>query len=129
MPQEIKRQSTKRYNTADIMGEGSWVDVHVASLGEAKEFRKMTRDLALQVVDVEAGTPEAEALDAEAAKFTELWYGKHLVGWNWVDDDGNPLPLPGGNPEVLEKLNPIELEFLANAVLGQAVDQKKLSRR
>jgi len=42
---------------------------------------------------------------------------KHIVEWNWVDDDGDPLALPKDNPETLDDLTDAESELLARLLL------------
>lgn len=39
-----------------------------------------------------------------------------LVGWNWTDDQGEPLPEP--SPEILEDLDQREIEWLMDAISG-----------
>ena len=46
---------------------------------------------------------------------------KCVLEWNWVDDDGEPLPLPSEDPNILDKLVLEELVFLANHLdIGEA---------
>lgn len=35
-----------------------------------------------------------------------------IVDWDWVDDDGNPLPLPSADPQILDRIPQVELDWL-----------------
>jgi hypothetical protein len=65
-----RRAATYRVATPDVQGDDSWIELRKIDYGTRKRFQ--------------AG--EIDALD-----LIEM----HLAGWNWVDDDGEPLPQPG----------------------------------
>jgi len=48
----------------------------------------------------------------------------HLLDWNWVDDEDNPLPLPKNDPSVIDELTSAESEFLANLLMGEDKAEK-----
>jgi len=66
----------------------------------------------------------AETADAEAlVKYDvnqELVRG-YVMAWNWVDDNGVPLPQPQDGPEVFEELTIQEIQFLSEHLV-EAVD-------
>jgi hypothetical protein len=124
-----QRKNVQRYDTPDLQGSGSWVEVRLALIGESKAFMKESERLRRESLGVESGSEEAEALEAEASKLGEDWYSKNVLAWTWKDEDGNVLPLPRDNPDVLDKLTTPELQFLAAAINGSADDQKKQRRR
>jgi len=37
-----------------------------------------------------------------------------VVEWNWVDEDGQPMPLPSRDPTVLDEMDPAAALFLIN---------------
>ncbi len=45
---------------------------------------------------------------------------RHVLAWNWVDWQGQPLPCPRGNSAALEALTEAELLALAKAVRGRS---------
>ncbi len=45
--------------------------------------------------------------------------------WNWVDDDGNALPLPSQNPEILDDLTDDETVFIMEKVMGSPVETRE----
>ncbi len=48
-----------------------------------------------------------------------------VLDWNWVDDNGDPLPKPHRNVEVVGKLLEEELKWLFEAITGSTDGQKK----
>jgi len=49
---------------------------------------------------------------------------KYVVDWNWIGDDGEPLPKPQVDPTVFEELYDEETKFLAVSLVGDAVALK-----
>ena len=102
-----KRKSVKRHDTVEVQGEGSYV---VTSGVKVREIRRI-REL------------------AEDEDFNEFEGGiallsRHIVEWNWVDDDGQPLPLPKDSPNVIDELTEEEAELLVGLLIGTAKNSK-----
>jgi len=104
-----KRQAIFTVKSDEVQGEGSFVKVRAVLYGEAKLLRKSMN-----------GMSEEE----KVAKIDQLLI-EHVFDWDWVDDDGNPLPLPKDDPDVLNRLTAQEINFLGNAMNGSPADQKK----
>lgn len=94
MPQ---RKSTLRVSCEPVQGEDSYVVLRRITLGEAKKFRTLD------------GTPDFDRMS---------FLAPHILDWNWVDDDGEPLPLPSTDSTVLDVLTDAEVAFLVNALRG-----------
>lgn len=90
-------KSVIRVDSSEIMGEGSFVTIRRMTWGQMQEM-----------------FPQAETLDERAMLVQSL--PNMVIDWDWVDDDGNPLPKPHGNREVLDALPDIEIAFLISAV-------------
>ncbi|MFA5377703.1 MAG: hypothetical protein WC455_18275 [Dehalococcoidia bacterium] len=98
-----KRNSIRVHKSDDLQGEDSWVKVKSAEWGKSKALRTAIKELD----------------DDDATKLTEQLILEHFVGWNWVDDDGNPLPSLKEHPELFDTfLSNDEVTFLAEAVGG-----------
>lgn len=83
---ERKNKRTFRVESDAVQGEGSYV-----------VFKRLTWEEVLALPDnLKAG--EAAALA--------------VVEWNWVDDEGKPLPLPSEHPETLGQLMNDEITWL-----------------
>lgn len=92
-----KRTSRYRVDSSKVQGAGSWVELSFISYGE---FQSILTD---------------------ALKPNEL-LEKHVIDWNWVDGEGQPL----GKPEVcLDDLFAPEREFLLNALYNPSEDNLK----
>lgn len=86
-----KRQNVKRLVSAAIQGDDSWVEVRKPTVKEAREM---------------AGIGGNESL------------ARIVLGWNWVDDEGGPLPQPKDDPNVFELLTADEITFINDALTG-----------
>lgn len=123
------RKNTKRYETDELQGAGSWIETRLALLGESKAFFKETERIKKAAGDVEPDSEESAELEAAALKLGQDWYAKNVVAWNWKGEDGNILPIPSVDPTVLDLLNSPEMTFVAAAINGSAQDQKKRPNR
>lgn len=67
-----------------------------------------------------------------AEEVANTYLARHVLDWNWPDDEGEPLPKPHGNPEVFKLLTMPELMFIGRALSGtleqQAAARKNLRR-
>lgn len=106
MPQ---RKAIRRVATPEVQGEDSWVEVRRLQVGEW---------LALQ-------TNGAEMTQAASTRQGLDVLASHVVGWNWVDDDGKPLPQLTADPTVLEKLTDEETLCLMRLLQGPSEAQLK----
>jgi hypothetical protein len=104
MPQ---RKNVRRIPSPGVQGDDSWIEVSRLTVGEARDADRFRTD------------GEGDSFHA----VLEL-YQKHVVGWNWVDDDGEPLPLPGDDPGVVEALTDLEFSFVGDCLAGNEVEQK-----
>ena len=105
MPQ---RKRVIRFDSPKIQGDDSWVEVSRLTVGEARRAEKIKDD------------PDTDSF----AEVVGL-YQTHIINWNWVDDDGSPLPLPKDDPDVVDGLTADEFSFLGDCLAGSEEDQKK----
>lgn len=96
-----KRRVQKRFDTKEVQGEGSYVILSSLRVSERRRYAK----------------------DAEEEGFSALEWSidlltKHVVEWNWVDEDDNPLPLPKDDPKVIDDLTDPEAELLATLLMN-----------
>lgn len=97
-----KRKSVRRFDTDEVQGEGSYVVMTAFKVKEIRAARQAKREQGDDFDGVEAGV---QALRT------------HLVEWNWVDDNDQPLPKPQDEPSVIDDLTSDEAEFLANLLV------------
>lgn len=105
-----KRQSIFTVKSEEVMGEGSYVKIRSMVYGAAKRLR-------VQIKSME---------DEEKIAANDKVIIDHVVEWNWVDDNGEPLPLPKDDPAVLDEvLSSREVQFLGHAISGDSDEPKK----
>lgn len=90
-----RKTGTRKVQTGAVQGKGSWVIFKALTWGETREMAKW-----------------AEGTNEEAAKEIEEFLTGKLLDWNWVDDKGEPLPLPKSGKEWMDPLTKEEVEFL-----------------
>jgi hypothetical protein len=103
-----KRLAIYTIPSDSVQGEGSYVKVRAVTRGESKELARVV------------GTLSTEESIAREDKFL----AEHIYEWNWVDDDGAPLPLPSESQDVLDRLTIQESSFLAEAITGEKTQKK-----
>ena len=105
MPQ---RMSIKRFESPEIQGDDSWIEVSRLTVGEAR------------IINEQQGKDDLDSFEAVLPL-----YRKHITNWNWVDDDGEPLPLPEDDPDVIDRLTDREFAFVAECLSGGSEDEQK----
>jgi len=106
-----KRLNVYRVDSSIVQGEGSFVEIRALTRDQAKEDRKelvAARDLS----------------DDQQEEASDAWIASMVAGWDWVDDNGLPLPLPGTDVSVIGKLSIQELGFLVETIEGQITRKK-----
>lgn len=101
-----RRVSVVKHDTEEVQGEGSYV---VLSALKVKEIRVLRQQAKSEGEDKGAVDPFEGGLEILSA---------HIIDWNWVDDDGDLLPLPKDSPDVVGELTNDEAEFLSNLLTG-----------
>lgn len=97
-----ERKRTRRIDTASVQSEGSYVVMRRMLVGEIKAARRRA-----------AENPEMLAVEISSEMLAE-----HVVEWNWVDDEGQPLPEPLGNEAIFDQLSDEEFELLSEELIG-----------
>ena len=128
-----KRQNVVKVFTESVQGDDSYVIVRKLTVGEAREVlrdRQRRNKSAMKRMS-EAGQDREmtkEMIDGETADENMTWainrFKDHIREWNWVDDDGKPLPQIKDDPSVVDVLNLDEMRVLSNA-LGASEDEAK----
>lgn len=98
-----KRQSVKRHESVEVQGEGSFVVVSAVKVKEIRAIRKIS------------DSPEFDDFEGGIKLLS-----RHVVDWNWVDDDDKPLPTPKEKPEIIEELTDQESQFLVSLLMGES---------
>lgn len=94
------RQRIHKYPSKEIQGEDSWVTCSLLTV----------RDQRMAKQAITAGKDPAEV-------GVEIIL-EHVLEWNWVDDDGNPMPQLKDDPEYIENMTDAEITFLTECISG-----------
>ena len=96
-----KRLRVQKFLSTKVQGDDSWVRVSPLTVGEMRANRKQRKEKNFDAFDLGLTILKA-----------------HVVEWNWVDDDGEPLPQMPEHPEVVELLTDTEVAFLGDCIQG-----------
>lgn len=102
-----KRKRITRHDSEEVQGEGSWVKTATLTVAEMRESRKLAKTKNF----------DAFELGVDVTK-------THVLEWNWVGDDGEPLPQVPDHPEVVDTLTDEEIGFLGKRISGSDTDTK-----
>jgi len=107
---------------------GEWVDVlPVMSVADIHASRRI-QDLSVQMDAIEGEEDEAEkqvALISQQYDAIMERLARRVVGWNWTDLYGKPLPQPNGKSEPFVTLSPEETGWLLSAINRDTDDERK----
>lgn len=103
-----KRQTVRRFDAKEVQGEDAFVVVSSVKVKEIRVLRQMGTD--------------SEDFDAfeEGLKLI----AKHVIDWNWVDDEGKKLPVPSKEHSVVDELTQEEVSFLTDKMMGEDEELK-----
>jgi hypothetical protein len=96
-----KHKKYKRVDSAEVQGEGSFVLLKTPALSDMERLEVFAAD----------GVDETAAI-----KFIVPLLSGLVLDWDWVDDDGNPLPKPSEDAGVFDALTFQEQMFLVTAL-------------
>lgn len=96
-----ERKSVVRTNSFAVQGSSSWVKLRKLSFGQVSEFQAMS----------EQGL-SAEDETTHLVKLVET----QVIDWNWVDDDGEKMPIPS-EMDNIDNLTAEEFNFLLGEIL------------
>lgn len=125
------RNSIKTIATPEIQGDDSFVKYRPITLEEARNLRDKSKEVSVKqdralrdyaegnnksILDLTSEDKESayvqSGLTDDLLYFADQQLSRLIVEWNWVDDDGNPLPQPRDDFKVLGKLYTHEYSFL-----------------
>lgn len=120
----MARVTSKRIETIDLQGEGSFIVVKPVGWKTAKKINEF---LIMGNVEVRAdmSDPEKKKHIEEETALTEQVLFSSIVEWNWADENGTALPIPRTTDD-LDLLTVEEVQFLLSSVTGKNGDLKKL---
>jgi len=100
-----KRARVEKFVTP-IQGDDAWVEVTKPSVGEVERI-------------LIAGDDVYQTFSVGKDILV-----KHIKGWNWVDYDDSPLPIPSNEIKVIDTLTLDEYQELIKLLLGAEEERK-----
>lgn len=117
-----KRNNTFRVESEEVQGEGSFVVLRRQSWRDAQQNNRLLAEMNGGELPrgVEHIRLTTEFLGANV-NITKQTLEKAVVAWNWVDDEGNPQPIPSaGEPDLTQE----EVQFIIRALSTKAETEK-----
>ena len=122
----MPRVTSRRVETPELQGEGSFVVFRKLSHGAVKEVRrfmvigdvKERKDLTVEQID---------EMIAKEEKLTLDLISNGVMDWNWQDENGNPLPIPK-TTEDLDKMTDEEVQYIVMGCIGQLPQDQQQSK-
>lgn len=125
-----QRQRSQRVSSEVVQGKGSYVIVRRLTLDEARQYQQEASseyEVNDDLSDAENKALQAAFNEAREVRSREL-LSRFIIEWDWVDDDGNPLPQPKTDPDVFLKLTDLEFQFLSRCLTDMSELEKKGSK-
>ena len=113
-----KRLNTRKFTSEVVQGDDSWVVLKRATMGEGKEAGRLNTDIP---IDGDGG-PDRANLRSDR---NNVFLANRVVEWNWVDDAGTPLPQPKDDPNIVDSLTDLEIDWLIDHAAGRAEEWLK----
>jgi len=110
-----ERKNTFRVAADEVQGEGSWVDLRRLSWEQQRRAQRLLAEHAGGELPRDTTkVPLTVAFLEVNSEFTREMLASGVAAWNWVDDQGQALPLPAAGGMVL--LSDQEVAFLVVAL-------------
>ena len=119
---ERKHKKYRRVDSAEVQGDGSYVVI------QSPGFDVLGDLLSVANIVGDKGKPDELDLSKISGDTMQAIFGlleKTVVEWDWVNDNGDPLPQPREDPEVIRReLSQEEQTFLVAHIDFGGVDPK-----
>lgn len=122
-----QRLRERRVNSEVVQGAHSYVRIKRITLDEAREFREKGRETFTPDPDLTDEQNDQAKIDFDNAREVTAreQISKYIIEWDWVDDDGKPMPQPLNNPDAFKSLTDLEWAFLQGALTDTSDLEKK----
>lgn len=111
----IPKRNRIKTITGNINHDGGKIVIKAPTVGDQRHNQKHLKTF-------KDGSDEQELA-------ANQWMADYVLDWDWIDDDGNPLPKPHRNPEVFIQITNDELKYIALCLGGMTpedeADRKK----
>ena len=127
-----KRKSVKRVDTPEVQEPDGYIVLKSLTFEENQEFsgriKALQAELGIDPTNAEQMGNQVASGDDRMLTLINERIAACITGWNWVDDEGNDLPLPGNDLSVFERLTGEEYRLLITLIADRdsgAVEARK----
>lgn len=100
-----------------IQGDDAWAVIKQPTYGDIRRLSTAVKSVDVKVENL------TENLDFTSKLITDF-----VLQWNWVDNDGNPLPQVSSDPKVIDELTTEEVQQLCELVMdGEKIKKNKIT--
>ena len=123
-----ERQGLRTFSTEDVQGEGSWIKLARMTVGEILEQQRQGEARANWRYRLGAFLGRLFRKRPPESEITRQFLARtirYVRDWNWVDDQGQPLPLPAQDRGVLDSLTAEEMRVITSCVNGERQSEEQ----
>lgn len=103
----MPQRNTSHQVSTPVQGDDAYAIIKRPTYGDIKMLTKEAKTL-------QSGQDSA----MENLEFTSVLIRRFVMGWNWVDDNGEALPNPQSHPEIVDTLTTSEVAELCALIMG-----------
>jgi len=123
-----ERLSTRTFDASSVQGDGATLILRGATVGEVLNNRRSAE--ARNTWRYRLGRWLGRLFRKRPSESAQMrdnmaYYARFVRAWNWVGDDGEPLPVPGDDPSVIERLTTEEMAFVVACVNGERQSEEQ----
>jgi len=123
-----ERLSTRTFDASSVQGDGATLILRGATVGEVLNNRRSVE--ARNTWRYRLGRWLGRLFRKRPSESVQMrdnmaYYARFVRAWNWVGDDGEPLPVPGDDPSVIERLTTEEMAFVVACVNGERQSEEQ----
>jgi hypothetical protein len=116
-----ERKGLRTFETSDVQGEDSWIKLRSMTLGELMDLQREAEDRRgfwYRLGRFFGRRFRKPPSPVETARRNMAQIIGYVRAWNWVNDQGQLLPLPANDPSVLDQLTMDEMQVITDCVNG-----------
>jgi hypothetical protein len=125
MPQ---RANVRTFDTSEVQGEGSYIMLRPMTLGEVLNAQRAAEERLTfwyRLARFFGRLVQRKPSPTEIARQNMADVISYVREWNWVDDDGQPLPFPSDDASVLFRLSMAEMRLITACVNGERQSEEQ----
>jgi hypothetical protein len=120
-----KRLNNLKISSEHLQGENSFISLKVLTVEQWTQRQELVLEANKALKNEELTADERQAIIDGVNKRLNNLHAQIITGWDWVDNDDKPLPLPCEDPGVWDQLTMREVAFIIEQIERSAAEEKK----